>query len=553
MKADDLRVFELLDFQSGEGAILFQDRRMMLYDADGLGILRRELIDTVGPRAARGLLTRLGYASGYGDAQTLGRMFHWDSLEEWCRAGPVLQALEGKAAAIQMRFDGPPGPQADIEIRWENCQETEQHVQQFGQAAEPVCWTLTGYASGYLSACLGDEVYFIETECCGTGGGCCRAEGRTRLRWGDTLAPHLEYFRATSVQERIARLEQALDRHRQAFSRERREAQRWREIARRLQPSPDIVARSRAMRDVLALAERVAPADSTVLLTGESGTGKEVIARLIHQRCRRAQGPFVAINCGALPEGLLESELFGHVRGAFTGATTDKPGLFEQAHGGTLFLDEVAELPPALQAKLLRALQEREIRRVGATQARTINVRVLAATNRDIEEAVAHGEFRRDLYYRLNVVQIGLPRLRDRRECIVPLARMFLDRYTRAQNKTIRGIAADALDRLTEYSWPGNVRELENVIERAVVLAGSDRLTVTDLPPALSGAQPPSPLARLAEPLTLADIERQAILGALERHGGNHRRTAAELGIGLRTLWRRLKEYGRVAEEPPGP
>ncbi len=552
MKADELKVFELLDFRGAEGIIAFQDRRMLLYDADTLGILRRELIETVGRKVARGLLTRLGYANGYRDAHTLKRLFQWDSPEEWFKAGLVLHALEGKAAAVRTHLTGgADGRPLEIRIEWENCQETEQYLRHLGPATEPVCWTLTGYASGYFSACVGDEVYFVETGCCATGQGCCEAIGKTRASLGAEFEPHLEYFKASSVQDEIARLEQALRQHRHAVSRQKRETERWKTLAERLQASRMPIATSPAMREVLELAERVATVDTTVLLTGESGTGKELVARLIHERSSRAKGPFVAVNCGALPEPLLESELFGHVRGSFTGAVADKKGLFEEATQGTLLLDEIAETPPAIQVKLLRALQEREIRRVGATKSIKVNPRVLAATNRNLEQAVARREFRRDLYYRLNVINIAVPPLRERPEDIVPLARLFLERYAAAQGKAIRAISADALDRLTAYAWPGNVRELENVIERAVVLTTRDRVTAAELPPAVRGDPVGSVLSELAEPRSLEDVEKRAILATLERHHGNRTRTARELGISLHTLWRKLKRYQADAEPRP--
>lgn len=544
MKADELKVVELLDFRAGEGIIAFHDRRMVLQDADAMGILRRELVETIGWTVARGLLTRLGYANGYRDAHTLKALFRWENPEEWYKAGPILQALEGNALAVRTRITGLSDGQApEIEIKWENCHETEQHLRHLGPATEPVCWTLTGYASGYFSGCLEDEVYFIETDCCATGHGCCRAIGKTRASWGTQLEPYLDYFKASFVQDKIARLEQALRQHRQAVSRQKREAERWKDLAERLRGSQIPVAKSRVMREVLELAERVARVDTTVLLTGESGTGKELIARLIHERSPRAKGPFVAINCGALPEPLLESELFGHVRGSFTGAVTDKKGLFEEANHGTLLLDEIAETPPTIQVKLLRALQEREIRRVGATTPIKVSPRVIAATNRNLEQAVARREFRPDLYYRLNVINVAIPPLRERGEDIVPLARLFLERFARAQGKEIQAISAEALDLLAAYAWPGNVRELENVIERAVVLARRDRITVADLPPAIRAGEALPPLAELAGPLSLAELEKRAILATLERHRGNRTRAAKELRISLHTLWRKLKAY----------
>jgi len=545
MKADDVKLLDLLDFRPDEGVIAFHERRMLLYDADGMGILRRDLVDAVGRPTARGLLTRLGYANGYRDAHTLQELFRWDSPAEWYRAGPLFHGLEGKAAPIKIQL--PPvaqGKPGDIEIRWKDCHETEQHLRHIGPATESVCWSLTGYMSGYFSACLGEEVYFIETECQAMGRPGCRIVGKTRARWGKTLAPYLDYFKASSTQDKLRELEQALRQHAQAVSRQKRETAHWKRLALRTQEPGVPIAKSPAMRDVLELAERVAGVDTTVLLTGESGTGKDLLARRIHVQSPRAQsGTFVAVNCGALPEPLLESELFGHVKGAFTGAASDKKGLFEEAHRGTLLLDEVGEAPMPIQIKLLRALQDREIRRVGANTPIKVDVRVLAATNKNLERAVARKEFRRDLYYRLNVIKIALPTLRDRRDDILPLARLFLEQFAKAQGKALRGITAEALNLLTAYPWPGNVRELENVMERAVVLATRDRITATELPPAVRAGRVEPTLGTFLEPRSLAELEKQAILAALERHRGSRTRTARELQISLHTLWRKLKAY----------
>ncbi len=545
MRAADLRAVELLDFGEMKGAISFHGRRMLLYDADAMGMLRRELVDAVGWKAARGLFTRLAYANGYRDAETLKTLFCWDTPDEWYKAGPVLQGFEGKAAAIRSEIRrSPDGAVSEIEIAWENGHEVELHARHFRSTDAGVCWTLAGYASGYFSACLGEEIYFIEQECAATGASRCRAVGKERSAWGKELEPLLDYFKAASVRTEIARLELALDRQRQAATRQKREAERWRSLAQQLQGPQAPVARSPGMREVLELAARVAPGDTTILVTGESGVGKELVARWIHDQGPRAGGPFVAVNCGALPEPLLESEMFGHVKGAFTGAVSEKKGLFEEAAHGTLFLDEIAETPPAIQVKLLRALQGHEIRRVGATRPIKVDVRVIAATNRDVEKAVASGKFRRDLYYRLNVIPIAIPPLRERRDDIVPLARLFLERYSRKPEKPVHALSAEALDLLTTYPWPGNVRELENVIERAVVLASRDRITVADLPPDVRTGSPAVGLGRLAGPTRLDELEKRAILVALERHQGNRSHAARELGISFRTLLRKLKTYG---------
>jgi two-component system response regulator HydG len=304
-----------------------------------------------------------------------------------------------------------------------------------------------------------------------------------------------------------------------------------------------LIAHSPAMHDVLDLVERVAPTDATVLIQGESGTGKEVIGKAIHHASARAARPFVAVNCGAVPETLLESELFGYMRGAFTGAAVTKRGLFEEADGGTLFLDEIAEMPAALQVKLLRTLQSGEVRRLGATQAATIDVRVIAATHGDLTTLISQGRFREDLFYRLNVIQVALPPLRDRREDIPVLAEHFLARSADKLDRTVR-LSPTALERLLRYPWPGNVRELENAMERAAILARSETVTPEDLPPHVAAGLQLGPSPVLPRQTTLAEAERVHILQTLERFGRNHSGAAEALGIGRTTLWRKLKEYG---------
>ena len=302
---------------------------------------------------------------------------------------------------------------------------------------------------------------------------------------------------------------------------------------------------SRAWRDALHVAEQVADSESTVLVTGESGTGKEVVARWIHERSGRARGPFSSINCGALPESLLESELFGHVRGSFTGAVRDKQGLFAAASGGTFFLDEVGETTPATQVKLLRVLQQREVIPVGATDPVAIDARLIAATNRDLEEEVRRGAFRGDLYYRLNVIAVPLPPLRDRRDDVPLLADIFLRKLAARRRESPKSLASATLDALVAYGWPGNVRELEHAIERAVLLTVGNVIALDALPGRIT--------ARRAEPLvsertpvspTLAAIERAYIAWVLQNEGGNKSRAADVLGIDPSTLYRKLARYG---------
>ena len=310
-----------------------------------------------------------------------------------------------------------------------------------------------------------------------------------------------------------------------------------------------IVGRSPLLATSLALAEKVARHPSTVLVTGESGTGKELVARYIHRASPRSALPFVAVNCGAIPESLLESELFGHAKGAFTGATTERDGLFAEADGGTLFLDELGELPMPLQVKLLRALQEGEVRRVGDSVARTVDVRLVAATARDLEADVAEGRFRADLYYRVNVVRIHLPALRERTEDVPELVRHFIDRFNRRLMLDIAGATPAAMRMLMEYPWPGNVRELENVIERAMVLTDQPQLGIEQLAgltvaPAGAGTEAAASPLDLSVKRRTEALERVLIAEALERTRGNRTRAARLLELSHRALLYKIREYG---------
>jgi two-component system, NtrC family, response regulator AtoC len=311
----------------------------------------------------------------------------------------------------------------------------------------------------------------------------------------------------------------------------------------------EIIAKSPAMTKALEIAAKVARHPSPVLITGESGTGKELVARLIHGESDRVDSPFVPVNCGAIPENLLESELFGYVRGAFTGADREKPGLFEVASGGTLFLDEIGEMPTTLQVKLLRVLQESEIRRLGDTRTRSVDVRLIAATNKDFDEEIRAGTFRRDLYYRIAVVPIHLVPLRQRRDEVPLLVRHFIDQYNRKLRLDIRGIEPDAMRPLLEYAWPGNVRELENTIERAMVLSDTPTITVADLPDQITHPLPSIDGPELGDDeLSVkkhgAALERRLIRLALERTGGNKTRAAELLELSSRALLYKVREYG---------
>lgn len=307
----------------------------------------------------------------------------------------------------------------------------------------------------------------------------------------------------------------------------------------------NIVGNSKGMLEVLSLVSKVARTDSTVLITGESGTGKELIARAIHVNSRRKNRSFIIINCGAIPENLQESELFGHVRGAFTGAIRDKRGLFQEADGGTLFLDEVGETSLSTQVKLLRFLQDGEIRRVGDVEPIHVDVRLIAASNKDLSKLIEQGKFREDLYYRLNVIPIHLPPLHQRKDDIPLLVNHFIKKYAERENKNVQGVSPEAMIFLTGYHWPGNVRELENVVERAVILTNYNFILPEDLPQTIRDAHSRNVelSAGTEDEKTLEELEKEYILQILEKYNWNQKLASEKLGISNTTLWRKLKSY----------
>jgi len=327
----------------------------------------------------------------------------------------------------------------------------------------------------------------------------------------------------------------------------RDEVKRLREMVNHRPGLDDMIGTSPAMAQVFDLIDRIADTDATVFINGKSGTGKELVARALHQRGRRNEGPFVAVNCAAIPEQLIESELFGHVKGAFTDARAARLGLLLKAHGGTLFLDEIGELPLAMQPKLLRALQERKVRPVGGDQEESFDARLITATNRDLEQAVEQGRFREDLFYRINVVRIDSPALRHRGSDVLLIAQTFLTRGAAQLHKRVTGLSSAAAEKLLNYRWPGNVRELENCIERAVAVAAYEQITVDDLPEKIRDYQSDDltiPGFEAHEILTLEEVERRHILSVLKAVGGSKSAAAAALGIDRSTLYRKLMHYG---------
>lgn len=532
MKAKDLTLGKLLSFRPKGGILHFMGHRAILMDASALGLMRKDLISSFGLTVARNILTRFGYAQGWLTADNLGGEFPELLNEPIC--GPILHSMQGVVNNRNFRSNAIDDPVHNMTSIWEDSFEAEQHICHLGISDEPVCWTLTGFVSGYISRMLGRETYCIEHRCQGKGDALCHIESRTREDWGDLIDEHLPYFKEETIDgvlkdvtKRLRKSERKLFRLKRLFNGD--------------VYTSGIIAGSEAMRQLLDLAKRAAKVDSPVVVVGESGVGKEMVARFIHDESPRAGKPFVAINCSAITETLLESEFFGHSKGAFTGADSARPGLFEAANSGTLLLDEIAEMPQGMQSKLLRVLQEKEVRRVGENTPRPVDVKIIAATNRDLEAEVEAGHFRRDLYYRICVIQLEVPPLRDRVEDILPLARFFLNKTTANVDRSVSGLSSGATEHLLLYPWPGNVRELQNTIERAVALCSGRLIQLEDLPVNLrKGLARP----KVHEDLRpLAQIERNYIMAAMEMTNGNKKLVAEKLNIGIASLYRKLKLY----------
>jgi len=549
MRAKDLDQTALLALDPEGGVIRFAGQRALLIDAVAMGLLRKYLGENLGITGARTVLTQFGFAHGWRMAEAMSVEYHWTSDEDWRLAGTRIHTLGGLFRLESGSMDPLSKEGSMIGASYE----AEQHLIHFGRDVAPVCWTICGLLSGYLSRTTGKEIYVLEDQCIGKGDAGCHLFGHTREEWGDSRTEELRYFEPAHLKEcleisllqvtqslKIA--ERKLRQHQRALVR----------VTRDVEHPLGLIANSACFRQLVDLARRVAKVDSTVLITGESGSGKERIARLLHDGSSRRAGPFVAVNCGAIAETLLEAELFGHARGAFSGATQDRPGLFEAASGGTLHLDEIGDISQAMQVKLLRVLQEREIRRVGENKTRKVDVRIVAATNRDLAQAVANGTFRQDLYYRIKVVELRVPALRDRRDDLLPLARVLLAEAALQMKRKIAGISPRAADQLLRYEWPGNVRELANTMERAVALATGSRVELEDLPEEIRQAFP-RPVASKDTIRPLDEIEKEYILLALELNGGNQTHTAEQLNIGVATLYRKLKSYGKIGDKGLAP
>ena len=448
---------ETVAFAPQDGSIWLCGQRVMLLQGSAFGAIRRELIDALGFDKSRGQLTRIGWQAGARDAAQVSEQWPEGDHASLYSAGPRLHMLEGMVNVEVVRFEIDSGiGHFYSEFLWHNSLEDDEHIAAYGLGGEPACWMEIGYASGYASSLLGRLVVFRELECRSMGHKACRIVGKPAEQWDDIdvdlayLDPSDFLSRSTytsGVETTVAKLEEPVD-------------------------GKPLVGISAAFVAASQLLQRVAPTQATVLLIGESGVGKELFARTLYQSSSRQHMPLVALNCAALPENLVEAELFGVERGGFTGAERSRPGRFERAHGGTLFLDEIATLSLSAQSKILRALQEGEIERVGGTAPIRVDVRIIAATNLDLRREVEAGRFREDLFYRLNVFPIHLPPLRERREDIPLLMSYFLRHFSLRHGRKLAGFSTRLVNALLTYRFPGNIRELQNLIERGVIAAG---------------------------------------------------------------------------------
>ena len=538
----DLR--KLLRFSSQDGLIWLSGQRMLLLHSASLMALHQELMNTLGAAHTRRVLMRSGYAAGERDALLARQVRPDSSLFEMFAVGPQLHGLEGAVQATPLVFEV--DEEADhllCQVRWQNSWEAETRLRESGVQSDPACWMQLGYASGYTSALMGKQVLFKELECEACGHAHCLIEGRFVHEWPDGAQLASDY----TPESLLVRLDDP-----PAHANALRESPPAQDV------QGPLLGQSPAFQAALELLRKAAPTQVTVLLTGETGVGKERFASALHAMSARASQPFVAINCAALPAELIESELFGAEKGAFTGANATRPGRFERANGGTLLLDELGELPMPAQAKLLRVLQTGEVERLGGSKPIPVDVRVVAATNVDLEQAVAQGRFRADLLYRLNVYPIRVPALRERPDDIEPLAKHLLQKFSALHGKKVAGLSDRALAALRQHQWPGNVRELENLLQRGLILAPDHGLLdVDNLFPQwqegghsgvdeqgylcrLAAAAPAGPKkmelpalyeAMLDQGLSLQTLEERLLLEAVRRAGGNLAAAARALGL----------------------
>lgn len=539
-----------IKFQSTEGKIWLGEQRVLLMQVSAMAAFRRELLNTVGLERSKGFFLRLGYQSGLKDAE-LARKLRPDSNElDIFLAGPQLHSLKGmvKVVPLELDIDQSTG-QFYGELEWIDSYEVEICKTEIGLIDEPACWSLIGYACAYASSFMGREILFQEITCRGCGDDRCIIVGKPAEDW-ENYEEFRKYFISDPIVEELYDLQSNCKNIKADLKEQQNKFYG--------------IGQSSSYRKICDTIDKAAQSKVAVLLLGETGVGKEVIAKSVHLRSDRANRPFVAVNCAAIPPDLIESELFGADKGAYTGASHSRQGRFERANGGTIFLDEVIELNPRAQASLLRVLQEGEIERVGGDQTKSVNVRIIAATNEDLAQAVKEGRFRADLYFRLNVFPARIPPLRERKEDIPLLIEHFLSKFHTEYNKRTLGLSDKALAACNSYNWPGNIRELENIIERGVILTNendsvnceslfsvisldndsNDEIVNSDGKIVNNSSDHNWVDCILESGLSLEDVELTLLKTALEKSKQNVSASARLLKISRPALSYRLKKFG---------
>jgi len=558
MAAPELNINEVtphLSFSRSEGKVWLNEQRIMLFSQTALGKFRREVLETIGYERTKAFFLRLGYQLGALDGELARISKPGSSILERFMIGPELHALRGMVLPELRSLVLEPDKPFSCEVQWHNSYEVEISQVEIGMMDSPGCWNLEGYASGYASRLLQKEIYFQEVECQCCGDKRCIGVGKEVEQWDNA-----EELKAFYAKDPLLDELRSLQGHVEILQ----------DTLRDKEDMADIVGESKPFRNALQMVTKASDSRVSVLLLGETGVGKEVMARALHRSSDRADKPFVAVNCAAIPPDLIESELFGVMKGAYTGASSSREGRFERANKGTIFLDEVIELSARAQASLLRVLQEQEFERVGDNTLRKIDVRVVAATNEDLSEAVSAGRFRADLYYRLSAFPVKIPSLRERKDDIPLFVDYFLRKYQKLYNKKVIGVSDKGLEALMTYEWPGNIRELENVIERALILAephgyisvdmilgpsikdktesnmhlDDDGLLADDAKQTLVKGSRDLANFVLDNALSLEDLEVAILNKALDRAGGKVSKAARLAGMTRPAFAYRLKKNG---------
>lgn len=531
-------LLDTIQFDTKHGKIWFDENRMLLMHTNMMGYLRKDLFNMLGWERTKHFFIRCGYQAGIRDAEVTSRLRPNLNEAEAFMAGPQMHSIRGMVQVeVNQLVLSHDHKKFYADFNWLNSFEAEVHLNEFGNADEPSCWMLLGYACGYTSLVMGQTIIYQETHCVAQGDDCCRIIGKPLEEWGNA-EELIRFMSPDPVSDELIALQAELN-----------------ELKKNIYADAETdytmfnsVGESASYRQVCDLLKKAAASKVAVLLQGETGVGKEAFARGIHEGSSRRTQPFVAVNCASIPPDLIEAELFGVEKGAFTGATQNRMGKFERANHGTIFLDEVIELSPRAQAALLRMLQEGEFERVGDYQTRTADVRVVAATNEDLEQAVKEGRFRADLYYRLNIFPVIIPPLRERRDDIPLLIQHFLSRFENMYGKSLKGLSDKAKNFVMNYEWPGNIRELENLLERATLLTDDQQeIKLGHLFPQVKqeaeiSSQQSNWESLLREGFSLEEHERELISSAMQKANHNVSEAARLLGITRAALDYRLKK-----------